>query len=77
MGKLMIRLTKQLTTTLKKDAEDCIEIYNYLKDTDKDGCVWSSRWTPLVDVTFKGYPSSERSYKPTNTGHMFLKGIRK
>ncbi|MGK2864674.1 MAG: hypothetical protein ACSLE0_22280 [Chitinophagaceae bacterium] len=40
MGKLMIRLQKQLKTEYKKDAEDCIEIYNKLKEIN-DGHVWS------------------------------------
>ena len=76
MGKLMNRLLKQLENTdTKKDAEDCIKIYNWIKDTDKDGNVWSSRWTPLVDVKFKGFPSDERTYKPNITGSTLLKGI--
>lgn len=74
MGKLMVRLEKQLTTEHKKDAEECIKIYNKLKEM-YDGKVWSSNWTPLTDVTFKGYPSSERRYKPSSIGNIFLKGI--
>lgn len=77
MGKLMTRLKKQLTTEYKKDAEECIEIFNWIKSTDKDGNVWSSRWTPLVDVTFKGYPSNERRYNLNTTGKALLKGIKK
>ncbi len=61
----------------KKDAEDCIEIYNWIKSTDKEGRVWSSRWDPLVDVKFKGYPSDKRSYKLNTTGRAVLKGIQK
>lgn len=76
MGKLMDRLQKQLKNPeTKKDAEDCIKIYNWIKDTDKDGRVWSSRWEPLVDVKFKGFPSDERTYKPNITGYTLLKGI--
>jgi len=69
-------LQKQLKTENKQDAEDCIEVYNWIKNTDKDGHVWSSRWTPLVDVKFKGYPSSERTYKLNITGRTLLKGIK-
>ena len=76
MGKLMNRLQKQLENPEhKKDAEDCIKIYNWIKETDKEGMVWSSRWTLLVDVTFKGFPSKERTFKPNITGYTLLKGI--
>jgi len=77
MGKLMNHLTRQLKDPEhQQDAEECIEIYNWIKDTDKDGCVWSSRWTPLVDITFKGYPSDIRRYKLNITGATLLKGIK-
>ena len=76
MGKLMDRLQKQLKNPeTKKDAEDCIKIYNWIKDTDKDGKVWSSRWEPLVDVKFKEFLSDERTYKPNITGYTLLRGI--
>ena len=76
MGKLMDNLQKQLKSPdNKKDAEDCIKIYNWIKHTDKDGTVWSSRWTPLVDVRFKGFPSDDRTYSPNITGYTLLKGI--
>ena len=76
MGKLMDRLQKQLKNPdTKKDAEDCIKIYNWIKDTDPEGRVWSSRWEPLVDIKFKGFPSDERTYKPNITGYTLLKGI--
>ena len=78
MGKLMDRLQKQLKDpNHKKDAEDCIAIYNWIKSTDKEGRVWNSRWTPLVDVTFKGFPSDDRTYKPNITGRTLLKGIKR
>ena len=32
MGKLMDRLQRQLKTEHKKDAEDCIKLYEYLKE---------------------------------------------
>ena len=70
------RLQKQLETEYKQDAEDCLKIYNKLKELDK-GSVWSSKWNILVDITFKGYPSDERTFKPTPIGHIFLKGIDK
>jgi hypothetical protein len=76
MGKLIIRLKKQLKTDYKKDAEDCIKIYNKLSKM-YDNHVWSSNWTPLVDVKFKGFPSDERTYKPSMIGIYFLKGLEK
>jgi hypothetical protein len=77
MGKLTDRLNKQLNTEHKQEAEDCIKIYDYLKDQDKDGCVWSSKWNSLTDVTFKGFPSDDRWYKPNNIGYLVLKAIDK
>jgi len=76
MGILMERLQAQLKRPdYKKDAEDCIKIYNWIKETDPEGRVWNSRWRPLVDVAFKGFPSDERNYKPSITGYAVLKGI--
>tara|TARA_R110000744_G_scaffold242781_2_gene359846 strand:+ start:438 stop:668 length:231 start_codon:yes stop_codon:yes gene_type:complete len=76
MGKLMNHLQKQLKEPEhKKDAEECIEIYNWIKSTDKDGCVWSSRWSPLVDPSFEGW--NIKRYKLNVTGKALLKGIRK
>jgi hypothetical protein len=75
MGKLLDRLEKQLGTEFKQDAEDCLKIYNYLKETT--GHIWQSEWTPLVTTIFKGYPSDERRFKPTAIGYIFLKGINK
>jgi hypothetical protein len=82
MGKLMDRLTQQLKRPEnKKDAEECIEIYNWLKSTDKDGYVWSSRWSPLVNIewisTGKSSYQSEAIYSLNTTGCTLLKGIKK
>jgi len=76
MGKLMDRLEKQLTTENKKDAEECIEIYNWIKSTDKDGRVWSSRWEPLTNVRFIGTYPSTRIYNLNITGKALLKELR-
>jgi hypothetical protein len=75
MGKLFDRLQKQLNTEFKQDAEDCLKIYNHLKETT--GHIWQSEWTPLVTTIFKGFPSDERRYKPTAIGLIFLKGLNK
>ena len=67
-------LQKQVQTELKKDAEDCIEIYEKLKELN-NGNVWSSDWQQLVEVRYKGFPSDDRIYKPSKIGYVFLKGI--
>ena len=74
MGKLLDRLEKQLKTEYKQDAEDCIKIYNKIKEI-YNGHVWESNWCPLVETTFKGFPSDERRFKPTIIGYIFLKGL--
>lgn len=77
MGKLIDHLEKQLKDPIhKKNAEDCIKIYNWIKETDPKGAVWASRWNALVDVTYKGFPSNERTYEPNVTGYAVLKGIK-
>ena len=74
MGKLYDRLQKQLKTEYKEDAENCLIIYNKLKEM-YNGSVWSSNWVPLVDTIFKGFPSDERRFKPTEIGKIFLNGL--
>lgn len=75
MGKLYDRLQKQLQTEFKKDAEDCLKIYEKLKEMN-NGEVWESSWNPLTTVKFVGtYPNSQRIYKPSQEGYVFLKGI--
>lgn len=67
-------LQKQLQTEYKKDAEDCLKIYEKLKEMN-NGSVWSLQWQQLVDTHFKGFPSDDRRYKPSKMGYVFLKGI--
>ena len=74
MGKLNDYLQKQLQTEYKKDAEDCLKIYEKLKEMN-NGSVWSLQWQQLVDTHFKGFPSDDRRYKPSKMGYVFLKGI--
>ena len=59
----------------KKDAEECITVYNWLKDTDKEGRIWSSRWSPLVNVSFEGW--NIKRYSLNVTGKTLLKGINR
>ena len=70
----MDNLQKQLKSEYKQEAEDCIKLYKYLLEKDK-GHVWSSSWRYLTSVTFKGFPSDERWYKPNDTGYLVLKGL--
>lgn len=77
MGKLYNYLQKQLKSEdakLKKDAEDCLKIYEKLKEMN-NGSVWSSQWQQLAKPKFKGFPSDDRTYSPTSMGYVFLKGI--
>lgn len=73
MGKLLDSLNRQLKTDHKKDAEDCIKIYDKLKE-QSNGHVWSSEWNVLTNASFEGvYPNYRRIYKPSNIGYAFLK----
>lgn len=70
-------LQKQLKSEdakLKKDAEDCLKIYEKLQEMN-NGSVWSSQWQQLATPKFKGFPSDDRTYHPTAMGYVFLKGI--
>lgn len=75
MGKLMDRLQLQLKTEYKQDAEDCIIIYNKLTELD-NGSVWDSKWRFLVNTIYKGFPSDDRRFKPTDVGYIFLQGLK-
>ncbi len=75
MGKLHDNLQKQLKTKYRKEAEDCIKIYNKLKEIS-GGSVWSSDWNVLVRVIFIGtYPNSKPIYIPKTIGKIILKEI--
>lgn len=75
MGKLYDNLQEQLKTEYKKEAEDCIKIYNKLKEIS-GGSVWSSDWNVLVRAIFIGtYSNSKPIYIPKAIGEIFLKGI--
>ena len=77
MGKIYDRLQEQLKSEdYKKDAEDCIKIYEKLKEIN-GGIVSSTQLTILLDVKFKGFPSDDRTYKPSKIGYILLKGIEK
>lgn len=50
MGKIYDRLQEQLQVEEHRgDAEDCIKIYNKLKEMN-DGSVWSSDWQVLTTI---------------------------
>lgn len=77
MGKLYDSLQKQLKSEeYKKDAEDCLKIYEKLKEMN-DGSVWESDWQQLT--TIGGWIGEEcpktMAYKPSKLGYVFLKGI--
>jgi hypothetical protein len=77
MGKLYDKLQKQLQTDFKKDAEDCLKIYEKLKELN-NGSVWSSDWNQLTTIAgFLGdkFPKT-MMYKPSKLGYELLKGIK-
>lgn len=74
MGKTLNDLRKQLKLEdHRKDAENCIEIYNKLKDLE--GHVWSSKWRALTTVVgFNGrFPNCFPITKPNAIGYSFIK----
>lgn len=76
MGKLYDKLQKQLQTEFKKDAEDCLKIYEKLKELN-NGSVWSSDWNQLTTIggwIGDKYPKT-MMYKPSKLGYELLKGI--
>ena len=75
MGKLLNDLNRQLNSEYKKEAEDCLLIYNTIKEST--GHIWESDWNPLVSFWSIGiYPNSIRFYKPSELGQIFLRGIK-
>lgn len=75
MGRIYNNLQNQLNTEYKKKAEDCIKIYNKLKEIS-GGSVWDSDWRVLVHTSFVGeWPNAKFIYKPSAVGQVFLKGI--
>lgn len=76
MGKLLDNLNKQLERPEhRNDAEECLVVYNYLKDST--GHVWSSTWNELTTVSFSGgFANSVRTYKLSPVGHTYFQGVR-
>lgn len=77
MGKLYDKLQKQLGTEFKKDAEDCLKIYEKLKELN-DGSVWGLDWRRLTTIggwIGDKYPKT-MVYKPSKLGYELLKGIK-
>jgi hypothetical protein len=70
MGKLMDNLKKQLKTEYKKEAQDCIKIYYFLKEVT--GSVWESNWDSLTRMKWE---NNERVYSPNEIGKVLLTGI--
>ena len=74
MGKLLDNLNKQLNSEYKKEAEDCLLIYNTIKEAT--GHVWQDDWNTLTKRWSIGiFPNSIRFYKPSELGKIFLNGI--
>lgn len=80
MSKLYDALQDQLKTEHKKEAEDCIKIYNVLKAISREKYgeehVRSSDWNVLTTTMLVGsYPNVRKMYKPSPIGKVFLIGI--
>jgi hypothetical protein len=77
MEKLLNSLNKQLKSKYNSDAEDCLKIYNYLKEIN-DGVIWENQWNNLISTSFEGsYPNSIRISKLNYIGKLFLEGLNK
>ena len=73
MSKLYNTLHNQLKTEHRKEAEDCIKIYNKLKEIG-EGKVWISCWNALtMPILDKSLPVL--GYQPNSVGEIFLKRI--
>ena len=72
MGNVRDSLQKQLETEYRKEAEDCIKIYDKLKEISKS-YIWCSHWDALTEVIT--FISNIPVYKPSPIGEVFLKGI--
>lgn len=72
MGNIYNSLQEQLKTKYKKEAEDCIKIYNKLKEIS-GGSIWIADWNVLAEV--RTFVSNIPVYKPSYVGEVFLKGI--
>lgn len=75
MGKTWDRLQNQLNSENKVDAENCIEIYEYLQRIN-EGHVWDSQWNILVKSKRTGsYPNNTWIYHLTDIGRKVLRSL--
>ena len=76
MGKLLNNLKQQLKDSdYKKDAEDCIKLYNWIRE-NYEGEVWESDWTAIAKAKWIGkYPNFKLIHTPTLIGYTLLKAI--
>ena len=59
----------------KKDAEDCIKLYNWIRE-NYEGEVWESDWTAIAKAKWIGkYPNFKLIHTPTLIGYTLLKAI--
>lgn len=75
MSNTIKRMEEQLAGVYSEDAQNCIDIYNALKQ--HTGGVCSSDFNVLVSCGFIRVGNEyERVYKPTIVGNIFLNGIK-
>ena len=72
MAKLLDDLNQQLKTEYKKEAEDCLKIYNALDNITEH--VWRCDWTCLVKA-IRNENYVKVGYEPNEIGKIFLKGL--
>lgn len=77
MGNIERKLHEQAQMEeFAQDAEDCLKIYNALKDYD--GHVWDSQWRVLTKMGCKKVSSEYVFYYlPSYVGRIFLNGLEK
>jgi len=70
----MNKLERQLQTENKVDAENCLKIYDKLKEIT--GGVYDSDWSTLVKAHWEGNtPNRVLVYRPSKIGYIFLNGL--
>lgn len=79
MGKIKMYLEKQSKSEnedIRRDAQDCLAIYEAIQGINPNGEVRSSQWNPLVATIFPKVLCDDRIYQPTAIGRIFLRGIK-
>ena len=68
-----LQLRQQLWSQYEKEAEDCLKIWQFLKESDHGVVDWE-KWDVLVKIALRN--TRKWHYKPTKIGRIFLKGLK-